>query len=130
MKTIALASVLVAAVAAPSFASDSLARSLNVEPGVYSTAQLIQLRDAVENQDTAYIDFILSGAANGSAFSVNADAEVAEFRARVAQESDEFQLAAAIRNAGNEVISTQSFGHNDRASAIFAQLAIEAEDDE
>ena len=48
MKTIILSAALAAFVAAPSFANDQLARSLGVEPGVYTLSQLIELKDAAE----------------------------------------------------------------------------------
>lgn len=126
MKTIALATALTAALAAPAaFASDSLARSLNVEPGVYTTAELIQLQRAMEDQDRTYVAFILNGGGNPT------DASVA-YNARLAQaiEDQDRTYEAFLRNGGTEVISTQSFGHNEVAARIFAELFEASREDE
>ncbi len=120
MKTIALATALTAALAAPAaFASDSLARSLNVESGVYTTAELIQLRRAIEDQDQTYVDFILNGGGNPTSASVAFDA-----RLRQAIEDEDRVYEAFLRNGGTESISTQSFGapnHVAIAQALLAQ---------
>ena len=122
MKTIALATALVTALAAPAaFASDSLAASLGVEPGIYSTAELVQLSQALSDNDHVEVAFILNGGAGPVDASVAFDARV-----RQVQEDDEHAIAAYLGNSGTEVISTQSFGHNDVAASIFAQLAEES----
>jgi len=64
MKKIFLSSALALSLAAPAFASDQLALSLGVEPGAYTTAELVQLRRAQEDNDPSTIDFILSGGSN------------------------------------------------------------------
>lgn len=126
MKTIALATALTAALAAPAaFASDSLARSLNVEPGAYTTAELIQLRQAIEDQDRTYVAFILNGGSNPTDASVAYDA-----RLRQAIEDQDRTYEAFLRNGGSEVISTQSFGQNDVAARIFAELFEASREDE
>ena len=53
MNRIALTTALVLSMAAPAFASDQLAKQLNVDPGVYTTAELVSLRNAIENDDHA-----------------------------------------------------------------------------
>ena len=53
-RTLAIAAI-AAALAAPAFASDQLARSLGVEPGVYSTAELAELKHARANDDHATV---------------------------------------------------------------------------
>lgn len=58
--TAAAAIALLAGAAAPAFASDQLALSLGVEPGAYTTAQLIDLRAAREDRDQAKVNYILS----------------------------------------------------------------------
>ena len=122
MKTLALATALTAVLAAPAaFASDSLAASLGVEPGVYTTAELIQLSQALSDNDHAEVAFILNGGAGPVDASVAFDARV-----RQAQDDDEHAIAAYLTNSGTEVISTQSFGQNDVAARIFAQLAEES----
>ncbi|MGI3186574.1 hypothetical protein [Nioella aestuarii] len=121
MKTIALATALTAALAAPAaFASDNLAASLGVEPGVYSTSELVRLSQALSDNDHAEVAFILNGGAGPVDGSIAFDARI-----RNAAEDDEHALVAYLNNSGTEVISTQSFGHNDVAARIFAELAEE-----
>lgn len=122
MKTIALTTALVTALAAPAaFASDNLAGSLGVEPGAYSTSELVRLSQAMSDNDHAEVAFILNGGAGPVDASVAFDARV-----RQAQEDDDHAIAAYLSNSGTEVISTQSFGHNEVAARIFAQLAEES----
>ena len=57
----------VAALSAPAFANpgtDQLAKQLGVDPGAYTLNQLVQLQDAVNDDDTTRAAFIL-GQANG-----------------------------------------------------------------
>lgn len=123
MKTLALTASLIAALSAPAFAnSDALAASVGVAPGQYTVAELIQLRDALENNNAQEVAFILNGGANPT------DASVAyEARLRQAIEDGDHAYEAYLRNNGTEVISTQSYGVNETAARIFAELA--AEDD-
>ena len=127
MKPIALTAALVAALSAPAaFASDSLAASIGVAPGQYTTAELIQLRTALEDNDTAQVRFLMNGGAPGPV-----DGSIA-YQARIRQAIED-QDSAELRyllNTGSEVISTQSFGQNDRAAAIFARLFEESREDE
>ncbi len=64
---IAAIAIAVSGAAATANASDQLARSLGAESGSYSTAQLVQLRNALEAGDTQKADFILNGGASGNA---------------------------------------------------------------
>jgi len=126
MKTLALTAAIITAISAPAaFASESLARSVGVEPGRFTTAELIQLQTAMEENDTAYVDFLLNGEANPVDASVAYDA-----RLRLAIEDQDTSYEAFLRNSGSEVISTQSFGHNRRAEAIFARINAESAEDE
>ncbi|MEM8632695.1 MAG: hypothetical protein AAGF74_15790 [Pseudomonadota bacterium] len=45
MKTLTLTAALAALLAAPAFANDQLARSLGVEPGIYTTAELAEMQN-------------------------------------------------------------------------------------
>lgn len=120
MKTLAITASLVAALSAPAFANDTLAASVGVAPGQYSTAELIQLRDAMEDNDQAQVAFVLGGGAGP------VDASIAyEARLRQAEEDGDHAMLAYLRNSGSEVISTQSYGQNDVAARIFAELAAE-----
>lgn len=121
MKTLALTTAIVTALAAPAaLASDSLAQSLGVAPGQYTTAELIELRNAMEENDVARLNFILNGQANP----VEAKAI---YNARLAQAlaDDDVVTVNYLRNAGPEVISTQSVGQNERAREIFARIDAE-----
>jgi len=118
MKTLAITASLVAALSAPAFANDNLAASVGVEAGQYTLAELIQLRDALEGDDRAEAAFILNGTANPVDGAVAYDA-----RLRQAEEDGDFAIASYLRNSGSEVISTQSFGINETAARIFAELA-------
>ena len=66
-----IAALAAATFAAPALANDQLARSLGVEPGVYTTAELIQLKDAAEvsdNEGTVFFgDGFAFNASNGAA---------------------------------------------------------------
>ncbi|WP_172330672.1 hypothetical protein [Mangrovicoccus sp. HB161399] len=62
-KFAAIAALAIAATgfAATANASDQLARSIGVQPGLYSTSQLVQLREAIEDGDSARVAFIVDG---------------------------------------------------------------------
>lgn len=70
MRTTILSTILAIAVAAPAFASpgaDQLARSLGVEPGVYSLSQLVRLNEAFEEGSVSGAEiarFVTSGGAD------------------------------------------------------------------
>ncbi len=70
MRTTILSTILAIAVAAPAFASpgaDQLARSLGVEPGVYSLSQLVRLNEAFEEGSVTGAQiaaFVTSGGAD------------------------------------------------------------------
>ncbi len=68
-KFAAIAAIAIAAsgIAATASASDQLARSLGVAPGAYSTAQLIQLRNALEDGDSQRAAFIIDGSSAAGA---------------------------------------------------------------
>jgi len=126
MKTLALTTALVTALAAPAaFASDSLARSLGVEPGQFNTAELLRLQTAQEEQDTNYVNFLLNSGPNPVSASVAFDA-----RLRQAIEDQDTNYIAFLRSGGPEVISTQGSGHSLQAQAIFDRIRTESLEDE
>ncbi|MBM9594194.1 hypothetical protein [Roseitranquillus sediminis] len=49
------------AIAAPAVAQTQLERTLGVAPGAYTTAELVELKAAIADEDRKRIDFILSG---------------------------------------------------------------------
>lgn len=98
MKRILLTSALALTLTGPAFASDQLARSLGVEPGVYSTAELIALRSAYEDDQFAVANSILNGSATDGEASSNA-----QFAASVGVDpSFSTADAAALRSAYEE----------------------------
>ncbi|PIV76091.1 MAG: hypothetical protein COW55_02975 [Rhodobacteraceae bacterium CG17_big_fil_post_rev_8_21_14_2_50_65_11] len=121
MKTLALTTAIVAALSAPAaFASGSLAQSMGVTPGEYTTAQLINLRNAMEENDVARVNFILNGHSNP----VDA-ATIYNTRLEQAVADDDYATLNYLRRAGAEVVSTQSYGQNARAQEIFARIDAE-----
>jgi hypothetical protein len=63
MRRFVLASALVTVFAVPAFANDQLARSLGVDPGVYSTPELVLLRSVRQEGDGQREKFIIGGGA-------------------------------------------------------------------
>ncbi|WP_172328194.1 hypothetical protein [Mangrovicoccus sp. HB161399] len=61
MKLLVIASAFVTAWAATAQAGDQLALSLGVEPGMYSTSELVSLMNAREDGDAQREKFILNG---------------------------------------------------------------------
>ena len=139
MKRILLTSALALTLAAPALASDQLARSLGVEPGVYSTAQLVALRSALENDEIAFANAIRNSGGAGESVSassknagnsqfvasagVGSDFTAAEVAAlRAAEDSDNHAQAYHIRKTGG---STGAFTASTKGgvSAGHAQLA-------
>lgn len=121
MTRTALITALALTVAAPAFASDQLAASLGVNSGDYTVAELIQLRSAIENDDRAYVDFLLSGGSNGAG-------DVTAIQLSALEADDNHIRAEFTRNGGSEVISTQSFGSNDAAAAFALRVLVEGDD--
>jgi len=65
MNRILITALALATLAAPALASDSLARSVGVEPGAFTTAQLVALKAAQDGDDHTRIDQILAEAEAG-----------------------------------------------------------------
>lgn len=112
MKRIALTTALALTLAGPALASDQLARSLGVEPGAYTTADLIRLASAAEDHNQAQVNAILAGEVTSGAtespaqFTASVGLEGTHSLATVAalrsaQETDEQAAARAIRASGN-----------------------------
>ncbi len=89
MKTIVIASALIAAVSAPAFAQSQLERNLGVEAGAYTATQLVALKTAADQDGEGRTVFF--GADNGVNIS---SANVTNPRAAAILES--------IRLAGDE----------------------------
>ena len=129
MKRIVLTSALLAALAAPAFASTQLELSLGVEPGVYSTAELIDLRRAVENDDKARINFILSGGPSGSVSQNVASVEASIERAI---EEGDYRQAAFLQDrldGGNVTVSSRGVAGGVEGSAYNNPIFDTREDD-
>jgi hypothetical protein len=120
MNRFILGTALALSLSAPAFASEQLAASLGVNPDNFTTAELIQLRSAQEENDQATVDFILSGADSGSA-------DVAAIQLAFALEDDDRATVNFLRNGGSEVVSTQSFG-SAGGEQLAASLGVDAGD--
>ncbi len=127
MNRIALTTALLLSLSAPAFASDQLAKQLEVEPGVYTTAELISLRSALENDDRAAANAIRSNP--GGFGSVDAET-VREIALRSAEQDDEQAAVRFLRKSAASdsfTVSTKSgvsAGHAQLASS----LGVDAED--
>jgi hypothetical protein len=64
MKNVFLATAAAIAFAAPAVAQTQFEAALGVTPGTFTTAELIQLDRAYEENDQARVNFILSGGSN------------------------------------------------------------------
>jgi hypothetical protein len=137
------AAIATTAFATPTLASDQLAAAAGVEPGVYSTAQLIQMISALEEGDTAAYRFVRDGggevvssqspfgdaqprnaqlaAAAGVEPGAYSTAELARMIA--ALEENDSQTYRFVRDGGAEVVSSQSPDGIRPASAGKARLA-------
>ncbi|SDM04215.1 hypothetical protein [Aliiruegeria lutimaris] len=127
MNRIALTTALALTLAAPAFASDQLAQQLDVEPGVYTTAELISLRSALEDGNYAQANAIRSNPGGIS----GADAEtVREFSLIKAEQDDEHAFANFLRNndsGENFSVSTKS-GVSAGHAQLAASLGVDAAD--
>ena len=94
MKTLALTTALIAAIAAPTLVAAN------------PVAQAIFAAEAASQQE-----LVPTGSSSGGA------AAAAIFLSEAASDDDRIGTSATV---GNEVISTQSFGHNPVAARIFA----------
>lgn len=122
MKRLALTTALLAGLAAPALASDQLALGLGVEPGAYTTAELIDLRQAREDQDEARIDFILSGQSSADAARLNVSG--IEAAAARAEEEGDYRQAAYLRGRIEDgAVSMSSRGVADAPSGAAATVA-------
>ena len=125
MNRIILSTALALSLAAPAFASDQLALSLDVEPGTLSTAELISLRSALENDEQAAANAIRSGAVTKG---ISAE-DLREITLRAALQDDEFAAANFIRKGGvsDVTVSTKS-GISAGQAQLAASLGVDAAD--
>jgi hypothetical protein len=98
MKRIILTTALALAVAAPAFANDQLARSLGVEPGAFTTAELATikgLRDAGVSKDRETADVVAGLFSRGvvSTQSVGISAGHAQIAANLGLDPNVYSLA-------------------------------------
>ncbi|MDV7144552.1 hypothetical protein R3X27_17885 [Tropicimonas sp. TH_r6] len=133
MNRILLTTALALTLAGPALASDQLARSLGVEPGVYSTSELIALRSALENDEQATARAILSGDVTKGAvgspaqFAASVDVDdsysLADVAALRSAESDDEQAAANFIRESGGVTKGVTTSTKSGVSAGQAQLA-------
>lgn len=117
MKRLALTTALVLAVAAPAFASEQLAAQLGVDAADYSTAQLVELKSAVEAGDSWHIARIKAEARGTDA----------AFSTKSGPSAGQVQLAAQLGVDANaytlsELTKLKSAVENNDASEIRAVL--------
>ncbi|WP_071672904.1 hypothetical protein [Nioella nitratireducens] len=135
MKTIALTTAFALALTAPAFAQDTLAQGLDVTSNAYTTAELIQLREAVQNGDQQRIAFLQQGAnpvtpGAGQALAASLGVNASNYslpqliELRTALEANDTNRVNFLLNGGSEVISTQG-----RSSTYETARAILADGD-
>ncbi len=141
MKTLALTTAIALGLSAPAFASDQLAASVGVEPGTFTTAELIRLRSALEDNDQSTVNFILgmvdgTPSANGAgaqsiAASIGVDAAAFTLNELVAlrsalEDNDQAQVDF-IKNGASDV-TMSSRGVSPGHAALAASLSVNAGD--
>lgn len=122
MKAIALTTALIAAISAPAFAGSQLEKTLGVEPGVYTNAQLVAIKTAHEQTGSeATLYFGSRGATTVSSAAAENATAAAILDSITASADDAMRLDAAERKR-NVLVSD---GHvNERAADIFAGYAV------
>jgi hypothetical protein len=142
MKTLALTTAIALGLSAPAFASDQLAASVGVEPGTFTTAELIRLRSALEDNDQSTVNFILgmvdgTPSANGAgaqsiAASIGVDAAAFTLNELVAlrsalEDNDQAQVDF-IKNGASDVTMSSRRGVSPGHAALAASLGVNAGD--
>jgi hypothetical protein len=148
MKTFAFATALALVSAAPAFANAQLARSLGLEPGVYTIAELSAIKGATEERATDNRDFVASlvartgggvvstqsvGASNQLAANLGLDAgdftaaQLATIKGVTEERATDNRdfLASLVSRTGGGVVSTQSVG---ASSQLAANLGLDGRD--
>ncbi len=129
------------------FASDQLARSVGVEPGVFTVAELVELRAAkdanddqrvrqlLRNHDTAVVSTQSYGTTSDASVQLarsvgvepGAYTDEQMIRIRAAMDGDDdLLLRQLMRNGGNEVVSTQSIGTTDGDEQLARILGVDS----
>lgn len=127
MKRIALTTALALTLAAPAFASDQLAERLDVEPGVYSTAELVAIDRALQDDNQAVANAILS---NPGGFNQVDPATINAIALTSAEQDDEHAAANHLRKTedfGNLSVSSKS-GVSAGQAQLAASLGVDAAD--
>lgn len=134
MKLFALTTAVALGLAAPALASDNLARSFGVEPGVLTTAQLAEIKAVVDNSDdnravTALIERYTSGGV-ASTMSVGSDEarRIATIAALTDNDDNNRARDAFIERAEGGVVSTMSTGISAGHAQLAAELGLDASD--
>jgi hypothetical protein len=152
MRTIVITAALALAVAVPASASDQLARSLGLEPGEFTTAELATIKgltDAGDSTDRKEASVYQSLLANGlvstqsvagagdaqlaANLGLDADrystAELATIKGLVEQRStdDSFAISDLVRQGSEGVVSTQSVGSSAAKEQLAAFLGVDPE---
>lgn len=149
MKTFALTTALALGLAAPVFANDQLALNLGVEPGVFTTAELAQIKATTDYADDNRISEALKartgGAVSTQSFGISAGhaqlaaelgvnaadfsvSELVAIRALVDNDSDNVARSAAIAQVQDGVVSTQSVGISAGHEQLAALIGVDPAD--
>lgn len=134
MKTFAFTTALVLAAAAPAFANDQLARSLGLEPGVFTTSELATIAGYVEERDSTndkIIANLVSRTGGGVVSTQSVDdgqftaLELAQIAGLVEERdhTNRHHIAALMARAGAGSVSTQSVPGS---SQLAASLGLDA----
>ncbi len=103
MKTLAITTALIASLAAPAFANNTVANAIFTQQAAAD--------------DETHLYRSVSGGEVVSTQSFGPNGVASDIFAEFAEQDDELHL---FRTGGNEVLSTQSFGNNSVAAQIFA----------
>lgn len=147
MKTLLLSSALILSVAVQAQAGDQLALSASVEPGQYTTSQLVQLMAAEADDNTALYNHLIEefdtnvvstqsgGISAGhqqlaASLGVSAnDFSLSELvQLRSARDNDDASMERFIMSVAGDVISTQSGGISGGQAQLAASLGVNPAD--
>ena len=143
MKTLVLSTTIAMSLGTSAFATEQLARSLGVEPGTYTTAELVQMKFSAEDEDGKRLrTFVDRSMDIVSTQSVGISAGVIQLAASLgvdpadytldelvqlhtADASDDRWRARSIINGGTELISTQSIDSVSGKQQLAANLGVD-----
>ncbi|PWK60209.1 hypothetical protein [Roseicyclus mahoneyensis] len=132
MKNLFLVTAAALAITAPAFAQNQLETSLGVSAGSFTTAELVQLERAYEENDQTLVNFILSGGSNLDA-ATSERRGVAAAIERAIEEGDNaharnLQAVRGVGAADTSVSTRNEAGRNDWLAQVADDLGVNAAD--